>query len=148
MGNWRFTLLCIVDSVQSKNSRECYGSNARVLPVFVCGNHHATFSLDGSIFHLTRGDIYWLIAVGVCQGFLAVTLMVLAIKCLKAIEFGTISYVEPLVASIIGFVFYAENLTLIQGVGCVIIFSCGMIQVFTTKKHKTQNVSAKPTASA
>ncbi|MFT5169444.1 MAG: drug/metabolite transporter (DMT)-like permease [Lysobacterales bacterium] len=85
--------------------------------------------LDGGLFSLTTQEIYWLAAMGFFQGFLAFSFIIFALKHLKAIEYGTISYVEPIVASLIGFAFYAEVLTPLQCVGCVIVFSGGIIQV-------------------
>jgi len=82
---------------------------------------------------ITLRDIYWLTGIAFFQGFLAITLIIIAIKNLKAVEYGTISYVEPLVASLIGFILYSEQLTTLQLIGCAIVFSGGIIQVVTTK---------------
>lgn len=82
---------------------------------------------------ISINDIYWLTGIAFFQGFLAITLIILAIKNLKAIEYGTISYVEPLVASLIGFVLYNEQLSNLQYIGCLIVFAGGLIQVITTK---------------
>ncbi len=78
-------------------------------------------------------DIYWLTGIAFFQGFLAITLIIIAIKNLKAVEYGTISYIEPLVASLIGFILYSEQLTILQLIGCAIVFSGGLIQVVTTR---------------
>jgi len=90
--------------------------------------------LDASIFSVTMNDMYWLMAIGFFHGFLAFPLIILALKHLKAVEYGTISYVEPLVASLIGFAIYSERLTWLQFIGCVIVFSGGMLQVIAAKK--------------
>ncbi len=87
--------------------------------------------LDASIFNITVKDGCWLMAIGFFHGFLSFTLIILALKHLKTIEYGTISYIEPLVASLIGFGLYSERLTLFQSMGCVIIFAGGMIQVIS-----------------
>lgn len=89
--------------------------------------------LDASLLSTSINDIYWLIAVGFFQGFLAISLLILAVKHLKAIEYGTVSYLEPLVAALIGFIFYAESLTLLQSIGCALVFSGGLIQMIATK---------------
>ncbi len=91
------------------------------------------FLIDTPLLSISIKDIYWLTAVGFFQGFLALSLVILALKHLKTVEYGTISYIEPLVASFIGFMLYSENLTLLQFIGCVIVFSGGMIQVIATK---------------
>lgn len=97
--------------------------------------------IDDSILDLTKSDYYWLIAVGFFQGFLATTLLIFAIKCLKTIEYGTISYIEPLVATIIGYLLYSENLTLLQFIGCTIVLASGVILVISSKNNK--NLSTK-----
>ncbi len=88
---------------------------------------------DASFLRVTAIDMWWLIAIGFFQGFLAFSLIILALKYLKAVEFGTIAYVEPLVASLIGFALYSERLTMLQCIGCAIIFLGGMIRVVTGK---------------
>ncbi len=89
--------------------------------------------LDDSIQSVTLKDINWLVAIGFFQGFLAILLLTVAVKYLKTVEYGTVSYIEPLVAALIGVVLYSESLTLLQFAGCAIIFSGGMIQVIVTK---------------
>jgi len=89
--------------------------------------------LDASIQSVTLKDVNWLMAIGLFQGFLAISLFTFAVKHLKTVEYGTVSYVEPLIASLIGVFLYSESLTVFQFIGCVIIFSGGIIQVVTTK---------------
>lgn len=91
--------------------------------------------IDNSILNLSKSDYYWLFAVGFFQGFLATTLLVLALKYLKTIEYSIISYIEPLVASIIGYLLYSENLSLLQIIGCTIVLSSGMILITQTKNN-------------
>ena len=89
--------------------------------------------LDASIQNVTLKDVNWLMAIGLFQGFLAISLFTFAVKHLKTVEYGTVSYIEPLIASLIGVFLYSESLTLSQFIGCTIIFSGGIIQVVTTK---------------
>jgi RarD protein len=89
--------------------------------------------LDASIQSVTLKDVNWLMAIGLFQGFLAISLFTFAVKHLKTVEYGTVSYVEPLIASLIGVFLYSESLTVFQFIGCIIIFSGGMIQVVTTR---------------
>jgi len=91
--------------------------------------------LDASFLNITIKDVYWLIAIGFFQGFLALSLLTVAIKHLKTVEYSTISYIEPLVASLIGFFLYSESLTLLQSIGCAILFSAGIIQITATKNN-------------
>lgn len=92
--------------------------------------------LDISILRITPKEFCWLIAVGFFLGLLALSLLIVAIKHLKAVEYGTISYIEPLVASLIGFVLYSESMAPLQFVGCAIIFSVGIVQVMVTKSDR------------
>ena len=48
---------------------------------------------------LAQADWYWLIGIGFCQGFLALTLAISALKRLAAQEYGMIAYLEPLIAA-------------------------------------------------
>jgi RarD protein len=89
--------------------------------------------LDASIQSVTLKDVNWLMAIGLFQGFIAISLFTFAVKHLKTVEYGTVSYVEPLIASLIGVFLYSESLTVFQFIGCIIIFSGGMIQVVTTR---------------
>jgi len=89
--------------------------------------------LDASLFEVSMKDIYWLAAAGFFQGFLTLSLFVLAVKYLKAVEYGTISYFDPLVASLIGFFLYSENLTSLQFVGCAIVLSGGIVHVIVAQ---------------
>ncbi len=89
--------------------------------------------IDASLFDLTKSDIYWLVAVGFLQGFLATTLLISAIKYLRTVEYGTISYIEPLAASIFGYLLYAETLTVMQIMGCAIIVISGLFQVSSVR---------------
>jgi RarD protein len=89
--------------------------------------------LDASIQSVTLKDVNWLMAIGLFQGFIAISLFTFAVKHLKTVEYGTVSYIEPLIASLIGVFLYSESLTVFQFIGCIIIFSGGMIQVVTTR---------------
>ncbi len=89
------------------------------------------FTVDS--FSITTKDIFLLTGMSFTQGFLAFTFIIVAIKYLKAVEYGTISYLEPLVATLIGFLIYSEQLSTLQSFGCAIIFIGGLTQIVTTK---------------
>lgn len=80
-------------------------------------------------------DIYWLITVGFIHGFLALTLMIYAIEQLETYEYAVISYLEPLVATLLGVFVYAETLSFWQILGCLMIFTAGIKQVFLIKSN-------------
>jgi drug/metabolite transporter (DMT)-like permease len=72
--------------------------------------------------------------MGFFQGFLAVTLMIFSIVYLKAYQYGTISYLEPVVASLAGLVLYDETITLQQALGGILILSSGVTQILLAVK--------------
>jgi drug/metabolite transporter (DMT)-like permease len=80
-------------------------------------------------------DIYWLISVGFIHGFLALTLMIYTIEHLETYEYATISYLEPLVATLLGILVYKEVLSFWQILGCLMILTAGIKQVFLTKNN-------------
>ncbi|MDJ0904337.1 MAG: DMT family transporter [Xenococcus sp. MO_188.B8] len=89
------------------------------------------------------GDWVWLLAIGFFQGFIALTLMISAVKRLQVHEYGTISYLEPLIATLLGLLIYSEALSLWQAVGCLIVLIAGIAQVFNSKplgSHSGQKV--------
>jgi drug/metabolite transporter (DMT)-like permease len=92
----------------------------------------AKISLEGIVSW--RSEAFWIIAMGFFQGFLAVTLMIFSIGYLKAYQYGTISYLEPVVASLAGLVLYDETITLQQALGGILILSSGVTQILLAVK--------------
>jgi len=80
--------------------------------------------------HLTPADVPWVVAVGVIHGFLALTLVIVALGHLKTVEYGTISYGEPVAAALIGGIAYQEQISLLQIVGCLFVLAAGIARVF------------------
>ncbi len=80
--------------------------------------------------HLTWPDIPWIIAIGIIHGFGALTLVILALRHLKTIEYGTISYGEPVAAALIGVGFYHESVSLWQVVGGLFVIAAGIMRIF------------------
>ncbi|MDJ0573270.1 MAG: DMT family transporter [Pleurocapsa sp. MO_192.B19] len=80
-------------------------------------------------------DLYWLIGVGFLHGYLALTLMITAIQRLEVYEYGTISYLEPMVATLLGVFVYSETVSFWQAIGCLMIFVAGVKQVFLTRNN-------------
>jgi len=76
-----------------------------------------------------RHELSWLFAIGFFQGYLALSLMIIALRCLHAFEYATVSYIEPIVATLAGYLVYAESLSLMQAVGCLIILASGFLQI-------------------
>ncbi len=73
-------------------------------------------------------DLVWALAMGFTQGLLGVGLMIFAIGRLQAYQYGTISYVEPVVAAWTGMALYGETMTLRQALGGLVILGSGIAQ--------------------
>lgn len=70
----------------------------------------------------------YLLSIGVFQGFLVMLLIAYAVRYLTAIQFGTISYLEPAVAVLLGWLIYAEWLTPGQWCGFVLVIAASAVQ--------------------
>lgn len=81
-------------------------------------------------------DWVWLIGVGFVHGFLALTLVNYAVKSLAVYEYGTISYLEPLITTLLGLFIYSETISPLQAIGCFIIFGVGIQQVFEASRKR------------
>lgn len=90
---------------------------------------------------MTLRDAYWLTGVGLFQGCIALTLLVVSIRYLRAVEYGTISYLEPLTAALIGFFIYSEKLIFSQVAGCGIILISGFLLL--SIHHKSEVIFEK-----
>jgi drug/metabolite transporter (DMT)-like permease len=80
--------------------------------------------------NLTQTDLVWIVAIGVIHGFVALTLVIMSLRYLKTIEYGTISYGEPVVAALIGGIAYHEKISSLQIVGCILVLVAGVARVF------------------
>lgn len=63
----------------------------------------------------------WLLAIGACHGFVVMLLIVYASRRLSSIQYGTIAYLEPVVAVGIGFCVYGETLAPLQWGGFIMV---------------------------
>ncbi len=78
---------------------------------------------------LRGADLAWIGAVGVLHGFVALTLVIAALRFLKTIEYGTISYGEPVIAALIGALAYHERISAMQLIGCALVFAAGIARI-------------------
>lgn len=83
---------------------------------------------------LVLGDVPWIVAVGVLHGFLALTLVITALGRLKTIEYGTISYGEPVMAALLGVGLYDEQISILQLVGCLLVLVAGLTRVVISEE--------------
>lgn len=83
-------------------------------------------------------DAIWLLAIGFFHGFIAITLMILSLRYLRSYEYATVSYLEPIIATIIGYLMYNESLSWLQFSGCVLIIVCGFMQIYVSIQNDKQ----------
>ncbi len=82
-------------------------------------------------------DIPYLILIGFIHGFLALTLLILALKHLEVFKCGTILYLEPITATVLGWLFFSETISILQLIGGIMILGSGLIQIGYTIKGDT-----------
>ncbi|MGD8456618.1 MAG: DMT family transporter [Anaerolineales bacterium] len=75
-------------------------------------------------------DIGWSVFIGLVHGFLGLTLQISSFQHLNTIEYGTISYVEPLSAAILGLLIVKEKISKKQIVGCILVLVSGVLRVY------------------
>ena len=83
-------------------------------------------------------DLAWVLGLAFVQGFLAITLAVFALEFLKAYQYGIISYLEPVVAALVGVLHYDEAISLLQGLGGVFILTAGLGQALALRQRDTE----------
>ncbi len=94
--------------------------------------------LSGRSVAVDAGGWPYVLTIGVVQGFAVLLLTGYAIKHLSAIEFGALSYAEPLVALLLGFVLYDESMSAVQIAGIVLIVAGMFVQCLPEKREKSQ----------
>jgi drug/metabolite transporter (DMT)-like permease len=85
--------------------------------------------------HMPLKDLPWLLAVGFFQGFLGLTFVIFAIRHLTAYEYGILSYLEPVTATLIGVMIYTEPMSPLQAVGGSLIVLSGLVQIWVAQTH-------------
>lgn len=78
----------------------------------------------------------YLLSIGVLQGFVVMLLIAYAVRHLTAVRFGTISYLEPAVAVLLGWLIYAELLTAGQWCGFVLVIAASAAQTLLPSSDK------------
>jgi drug/metabolite transporter (DMT)-like permease len=90
--------------------------------------------------NLTRPDLPWIAGIGVIHGFVALTLVITALGHLKTIEYGTISYGEPVMAALIGGIAYHERISLLQIIGCLFVLMAGIARVLVREEPGEERI--------
>lgn len=70
----------------------------------------------------------WLLSIGGCHGFVVMLLIVYAARRLSSIQYGTIAYLEPVVAVSVGVLVYHEMLEPAQWAGFVLVIAVSLVQ--------------------
>ncbi len=70
----------------------------------------------------------YLLCIGILQGFAVLLLVAYAVRRLTAIEFGTISYLEPAVAVATGWLIYGECISPGQWIGFALVLGASALQ--------------------
>ncbi len=92
---------------------------------------------DCGVEHVNFGWPY-LACIGFLQGFAVLLPAAYAMKKLSAIKYGTIAYLEPMVAVALGFFVYHEQLNAGQWAGMVLVVAASMIQALVPKRGAAQ----------
>ncbi len=90
---------------------------------------------EGAFAGVAQGWPY-LLCIGVLQGFVVMLLIAYAVRHLTAIQFGTISYLEPAVAVMLGWLIYAELLSPGQWCGFVLVIAASAAQSLLPSSDK------------
>ena len=88
---------------------------------------------------LEHVDTGWphLLCIGVLQGFLVLVLVAYAVKHLPAIRYGTIAYLEPVLAVALGWLVYQDTMSPLQWLGVVLVLAASAAQSLLPQETKT-----------
>ncbi len=89
-----------------------------------CGLHHVGFGWP------------YLVSIGFLQGFAVLLPAAYAMKKLSAIKYGTIAYLEPMVAVSLGFFLYHEQMTAGQWAGMSLVLAATFCQTLLPGKRR------------
>lgn len=78
---------------------------------------------------MTMSDWIWWVGIGIVCGFGALSLCTIATRNLLATEYACISYWECVFASMVGYVAFGEALSVMQGIGGLLIIIGGVGEV-------------------
>lgn len=94
------------------------------------------FLMQGNpLEHVDTGWPY-LLCIGVLQGFLVLLLVAYAVKHLSAIRYGTIAYVEPVLAVALGWMVYQDSMSPLQWLGVVLVLAASAAQSLLPQEQK------------
>lgn len=77
----------------------------------------------------------WLLSIGAIHGFLVMLLIVYAARRLSSIQYGTIAYLEPVVAVVLGVLVYHENMEPAQWAGFCLVIAASLAQSLLPQRN-------------
>ncbi|MBO5909200.1 MAG: DMT family transporter, partial [Clostridia bacterium] len=89
-----------------------------------------------NILGLDKGGLLSLITIGVLHGGIAYCMYFSSIKNLRGTQVALLSYIDPLVAVIISFVFLNERISTLQAIGGFMILLATFINEKLTTKTR------------
>jgi drug/metabolite transporter (DMT)-like permease len=84
-------------------------------------------------------DIPYLFLIGVINGFIGITLLIIALSKAEVFEVSPLLYFEPMTAVLIGVLIFFERLSFIKIIGIILILGCGILQSILVLKQSTTN---------
>ncbi|SFC81868.1 DMT family transporter [Pseudoalteromonas denitrificans] len=78
---------------------------------------------------------FWLLAIGIIPGFIAILCAVKALRNLPSVTFGTVAYIEPVAVVCFAWWLFDETLNFMQLIGCCLIIGAGIVQGILSQKR-------------
>ncbi len=85
---------------------------------------------------LVRSGWVYLACIGILQGFAVLLPAAYAMRKLSAIKYGTVAYLEPMVAVALGFFIYHEELNAGQWAGMCLVVVASFVQMASSARRK------------
>ena len=77
----------------------------------------------------------FVLCIGVLQGFAVLLLVAYAVRRLNAVQYGSVSYLEPVVAVALGWALYHESMQLLQWLGVALVIAASLAQSLLPPKQ-------------
>lgn len=88
----------------------------------------------------TTDSLLWIALAGIFPGFLAIYCAIVALQHLPTRVYATLAYLEPVTVILAGWLLFAEQLSLLQGAGVLLIMLTGLMLAL---RHKPTKVVAQ-----
>ena len=88
----------------------------------------------------TSDSLLWIALAGIFPGFLAIYCAIVALQHLSTRVYATLAYLEPVTVILAGWLLFAEQLSVLQGTGVLLIMLTGLMLAL---RHKPTKVVAQ-----